>query len=367
MWKIPRQTLPRLPPPLEKGALINAIRNPNFFFYTKDGNIMLISVAIIDMHSHIGNILYPSGGGIIFQTGKKFPPSTGLQLLDEKYLFRDIRLGLALNRIFPNWSTDCERKRNNAATLQNFQKSFEYNHKRLCKAGLETEIKLCVCLPVAPNTDYRDTQKAAQKDSRVIAFASPDFSLCKNNIKLMTAKLASDLSDGAAGIKIHPIIQETPADSKEAMEAVQVISGQKQPKPVLLHSGRAGYYTPKENKSRFADNASAEKTGRLVYEFPNVNFIIGHSGLNEIDLFVKLLKQYKNVWFETSFQPTENIKRLIYEFGADKVLFGSDWPYGLREPAILSAAKACGDGRDKSMLEAIFYGNAANLLNINIK
>ena len=89
------------------------------------------------MHNHIGNILYPSGGGLAFSSGIKFPPSRGLQYLDEKYLFRDKPLGVMLNKLFPNWSVNCERKRNAAATLQNFQKSMIF-HFLLIRQGFQT-------------------------------------------------------------------------------------------------------------------------------------------------------------------------------------------------------------------------------------
>ena len=305
-------------------------------------------IPIIDMHGHLGNILYPSGG-LIFSEGRKFPPSRGLQFLDEKYLFRDIRLGLALNKLFPNWSVNCERARNAAATLQNFRKSIP----------VDENIQLCACFPVAPNTAYEDICKAREKDPRILPFASPDFTL---GVAGMAKKLASDLLSGAAGVKIHPIIQETEADSEAVTAAVQAVADAAKPAPVALHTGRAYYYTPKENKARFADYASAPKIARLVSEFPNVNFIAAHAGLAEYALYAKLLAPYKNAYVDTSFQPPEIIRELVAAYGADRVLFGSDWPYGLRAPAIRAVSEACGG--DKGLCKALFYDNAAALLGL---
>jgi len=303
-------------------------------------------IEIIDMHNHIGDILYPSGGELIFRAGIKFPPSRGLQLLDEKYLFRDKPIGRALNKLFPRWSVNCERARNASATLENFRKSIPDN------------IKLCACLPVAPNTTHEDMRKAAEKEPRILAFASPDFTL---NIADMEKKLAADIAAGAAGVKIHPIIQGTAADSEAVTAAAQVIANSG-PVPIVLHTGRAAYYTPKENKAHFADNASAEKTERLVSAFPNVNFVVAHAGLNESALYAKLLKNHKNVYADTSFQPPEIIGDLISWYGADKILFGSDWPYGLRAPAVSAVCEACGG--DEALLKAVFYDNAAALLGL---
>ena len=301
----------------------------------------------IDMHAHLGNILYKSGGDLIFKTGIKFPPSTGLQFLDEKNLFRNNARSVILNKIFPMWSTNCERKRNAAATLENFRESLE--------ADTGADIKYSVCLPVAPHNNYKDMRAAAEAEPRIIAFTSPDFSDIN-----MAEKLDADLKDGAAGLKIHPIIQETGADSPEVMRAAETAA--LYGVPVLLHSGEAKYYTRRENKSRFGKNASIIKIERLVAAFPAVRFIIGHAGLREIASVIDLLCKYKNASVDTSFQPPEAIQVLIKSFGGGRVLFASDWPYGLRKPAVSAVKEACGS--DKGLLKAVLYDNAAEMLGI---
>lgn len=321
-------------------------------------------IPAIDIHSHLGNILYPpntyseSGENIIFKTGIKFPPSTGLQRIDEKTLFREPFYTIILNKLLPMWSVNCERKRNAAATLQNFKDSFSDT----AKTGIE--IKYCACLPVAPNTTYEDIREAAKTDSRIIAFTSPDFTnLNYMNMNMnMKKKLLADLQNGASGVKIHPIIQETEADSKEVMEAVEVVSKHSKPVPVLLHCGKATYYTPKENKKQFAEYASPARIKRLISAFPGVRFIVGHAGLSEMRAVIDLMSEYKNVYVDTSFQPPEAITTLISVFGGDKVLFASDWPYGLRNPALLAVIEACGG--DDSLLKAVLYDNAYRVLGL---
>ena len=310
-------------------------------------------IPIIDMHGHIGNILYPFGGNLIFKTGIKFPSSSGMQLIDEKTLFRESFGVTILNKLFPMWSVNGERKRNAAATLENFQESLT-----------DTNIERAVCLPIAPNNTYEDMRKAYEADNRIIAFTSPDFTWRglnnDNATKIMKEKLMSDLRDGAMGVKIHPIIQEIQADADEVMQAVEVISIYS--KPVLLHSGKATYYTPAEGKKQFRNCASIVRIERLISTFPNVKFIVGHAGLSEIISAIELLPKYKNVYVDTSFQPPEAIKVLISAFGSDRVLFASDWPYGLRKPAILAVKEACGD--DISLQKAVLYDNAVELLKL---
>ena len=302
----------------------------------------------IDIHSHIGNILYKSGGELIFRTGIKFPRSTGVQRLDEKNLFRTSRRARILDTYLPGWSLANERKRNTAATLENMRASFD--------TGTGVRIEKCVCLPVAPYTDYRDMCAAARAEPRITAFTSPDFSDAGN----MPGKLEADLKNGAAGVKIHPIIQETTADSQEVMQAAETAAAYGA--PVLLHSGRASYYPAREQKDRFTENASIIKIERLIAARPDTRFIVGHAGLGEITAVLELLPKYKNVWVDTSFQPPEAIRTLAGAFGGGRVMFASDWPYGLRRPAVLAVCEACKG--DAGLLEAVLYGNAAELLEL---
>ena len=304
---------------------------------------------IIDAHGHLGDILYPGGGDLIHETGKKFPVSFLQWFLCERALYAESFWSRAAETISPFWSVRSERRRNRSATLENLRKSLE-----------GTNIAHCVCAPVAPNCAYEHISAAAQKEPRIIAFGSPDFTL---GASAMREKLESELKNGAAGVKIHPIIQRIEPDSELVAEAVDVV--QKYKKPVLIHAGPARYYLPKENRSQFSDYAQIEKIGRLVAAFPNVNFIVGHAGLGDYGKAIDLLPKQKNAYVDTSFQSPKSIGELISAFGPDRVLFASDWHYGKRKPMIETALAACGG--DSGLQKAIFYGNAANLISVNFK
>jgi len=300
---------------------------------------------IIDIHGHIGDILYPGGGALIFREGVEFPASKGILKIYEKNLSRETLVTRLASRAFPMRVVNAERKRNFAATLRNFRLSLE-----------GTEIDSCVCAPVSPNNTYEDMLAARNADARVIAFTSPDFSGGS-----AAEKLSDDLSDPvASGVKIHPILQKVKADSKEVFEAVEVVSSFS--KPVLLHTGKARYYPFRENKEQFTGFASIDKVKRLAEAFPQVSFIIGHAGLEEVWPVIDLLSGCKNTYAETSFQPPAIIRELLSAFGKDRVVFGSDWPYGLRLPAILAVEEACGS--DLPLREAVLHSNAAKLLEI---
>lgn len=306
----------------------------------------LKDLKIIDVHGHIGDILYPGGGELIFKTGIKFPASFLEWFLCERVLYKETPLYRAAEKISPYWSVKCERRRNAAATLENLRKSLE-----------GTNIVKCVCAPVEPNVSYDDILAAAKIEPRIIAFTSPDFTL---ELSRMKDKLTSDLKKGAMGVKIHPIIQETEADSENVMTAVEAL--QPYGKPVLLHAASSYYYMPDENKTRFINYSSIERIERLVSAFPKVNFIIGHAGLNDYKKVIEIMPKYSNTYVDTSFQYPQAVKDLIKAFGGKRVMYASDWHYGFRKPAIAAVLKAC--GTDASLLKSVFYDNAANLLGI---
>lgn len=306
----------------------------------------LKEIKIIDVHGHIGDILYPDGGELIFKTGIKYPISFWEWFLCERVLYKETFFFRVAEKFFPYWSVKSERKRNAAATLENLRKSLD-----------DTNIVKCVCAPVEPNVTYDDILAAAKTEPRIIAFTSPDFTLGISNMK---DKLTSDLKKGATGVKIHPIIQEVEADSESVMTAVETL--QPYSKPVLIHAGSSSYYLPSENKTRFINYSSIERIECLISTFPKVNFIIGHAGLDDFKKVIEIMPKYNNAYVDTSFQYPQAVKDLIMAFGGERVMFASDWHYGLRKPAIVAVIEACKN--DAALQKSVFYDNAANLLDI---
>lgn len=301
---------------------------------------------VIDAHGHLGDILNPQGGELIFETGIRFPVSLREWFLCERVLYRETVLYKAAQRLSPLWSVKSEQKRNRAATLENLSRSL-----------LGTNIIKCVCAPVSPFVSYDDLRRASRTEPRIIAFCSPDFTL---GVASMCEKLKNDLQNGAAGVKIHPIIQNTAADGEFVKAAVETLSPYKV--PVLIHTGPATYYLPCDGVKTEAVNASVRRAARLAGMFPDVRFIAGHAGLDDYAECIRYMAAQKNVYVDTSFQHPRALKDLIGAFGGSRVLFASDWHYGRRGPALKAADMACGD--DDGLRRAIFYENAAFLLGI---
>jgi len=301
---------------------------------------------IIDIHTHLGDILYPHGGDLILKknVSKKF--CIDLVTISELGSHHTVAgLENFIHKQFMSLIVRAQRRRNFIASLENMDKSMR-------RAG----VTYSVCMPIAPYLTFDDLKKASVKDPRLIPFTSVDFTQPQNIVEALT----KNIENGAKGLKLHPIIQNEPLDSEKTFNAVEVFSAHHL--PVLFHCGVSSYYLGKEKQKENPQYGQISYAKTLVDRFPDVNFIAGHAGLFEVDEVIKQLGPYPNVWVDISFQPPEKVGDLIFAFGPEKVLYGSDWPFGNMMPAIKIVKNACrGDQRLEKM---IFYENAANLLGL---
>lgn len=302
---------------------------------------------IIDVHSHLGDILYPNGKEQIYKKNVVMEKVYDPQGNNEKLLMRSLGLGKYLYLLLKKQATRAQRARNLTATLENMQKSLD-----------EAGVNFTVCLPIAPNITFEDLAEAATFDSRIIPFTSVDFT-GKHDIG---KKLASDVKQGARGLKLHPIIQRVPLTDKRTFEAVQVFVPFN--KPVLMHAGKAFYYMEDESDKQSPENGEIKDVEALVRSFPKVNFIIGHSGIFWHRQVCKRLRGCTNIWVDTSFQSPGTIRNLVKTFGPEKVMYASDWPWGSRPPHVKTVKAACRG--DRVLEDMIYYKNAAGLLGINM-
>ncbi len=305
-------------------------------------------MTIIDAHSHLGDILYPGGGRLIGRLGvvkeRVFDPARISELGLHKDIFGLGRLGYEW---MPDIITRAERARNFTATYENFRRSMD-----------ECGISYSVALPVPPHVTFDDLAPVAEKDPGVIAFTGVDYSPGVDSI----AKLAADVENGARGLKLHPIIQNISLTSEATMSAVEAFSAYGL--PVLFHCGVSSYYLGAEKRKEHPAYGEIEYALELLKAFPAVNFIAGHSGLFKVEDLLRLLTGCKNLWVESSFQSVAMVRRLLDTFGTERVLFGSDWPYGNRPPALAIVRSLCKG--DKGLERRLLCDNAAELLGIKI-
>jgi hypothetical protein len=307
---------------------------------------------ILDVHGHLGDILYPNGGELIGRLGvekeRVFDPAS----LAESRLHRDpLRLGGLVYRLLARQITRGERARNATATLENFGRSLD-----------EARISHAVCLPIPPNLRFQDLAQAREKDARIVPFTGVDYTPSEDGaFRDPSAELAADVAAGARGLKLHPIIQKIPLTSPETRAALEAFAPYAL--PVLFHCGISSYYLGAERVKEEPRYGAIRDAAALVRGFPGVRFIAGHSGLLQVDQVMDLLAPFPNVFVDTSFQSPERVRQLIEAFGPERVLFASDWPYGNRPPALTIVREACRG--DRGLERRILFENAAQLLGID--
>jgi uncharacterized protein len=304
---------------------------------------------IIDIHTHLGDILYPNGGEQIEKIGVKKKMFFDLISLSELLLHPDFDGTIYESPIYP-FITKASRARNLIATRENMRKSM--NKYGIAKSA---------CMPIAPYLTFDDLKSAAGLDDGIVPFTSVDFTT-KFDITKISAKLKNDVKDGAKGLKLHPIIQSVSLADKRTFQVVEAF--EPHGLPILFHCGISHYYPKNEEDRQVPEYGKINYAKELVTAFPKVKFIAGHAGLFEIGDVIEMLGSMKNVFVDVSIQSPKNVRKLIDLFGPERVLFASDWPWGNRGTPIRAVKKACKG--DEGILRRIFFENSAELLRISV-
>lgn len=308
-------------------------------------------MTIIDIHTHLGDILYHCGSHVIYQEGlpdrNLFDTGFKLRNLFDAGFYAALlyyqHKGEQPPHLIREWGTFSNRQRNFVASVENMQKSLD-----------ASGVTQTCCLPIPPYVTFEDIKQA--KDERIIPFTGIDFTKDYD----IESTLARQIQEGAKGMKLHPIVQKVSLSDARLREAVEIFSAYEL--PILFHSGVTSYYHGKEKSKQEPKNGNIPEAEQLISDFPEVKFIVGHAGGIEVDQVLATLPEYENAFVDTSFQSPEKIKELVNAFGAELVLFASDWPYGDRTVSIKMVRLACNG--NKELEEKLFYQNAVTLLGL---
>ncbi len=123
---------------------------------------------------------------------------------------------------------------------------------------------------------------------------------------------------GLKGFKIHPDIQGFKLDHKGYLKAYEL--AEKFSIPVLMHTGDDRY-----------DNSNPNRLIPILKEFKNLKVVGAHYGGWSIwEKASKELCEFDNFYVDCSssmpYITFETCKEITYRYGADKVLFGTDYP-----------------------------------------
>lgn len=162
------------------------------------------------------------------------------------------------------------------------------------------------------------------------------------------------VSLGLRGIKLHPDFQQFCIDDPKAMKIYEAAEGRL---PVLIHTGDSRYQWSKP-----------ARLVKVLEAFPRLDVIAAHfGGWSEWDSAVSVLggHRYGNLWTDCSSSlyamSPEHAKRLIDAYGADRVLFGTDYPMWTASEELKRFSEIALTERE---CEMIFHENAEKLLKL---
>jgi predicted TIM-barrel fold metal-dependent hydrolase len=160
---------------------------------------------------------------------------------------------------------------------------------------------------------------------------------------------------GARVVKLHPAAQRFFPDAPEAMEIYEECA--RLGLVVFFHGGRAGIeptYAHPYTLMRYYEP--------MLEEFPQVQFVLGHSGARDVADAIPLARRYPNTWLDLHGQGLTTLHEIIDRAGGDRLLFGTDWPF-YHLAATLAKVLIVTEGRP-DLRYAILRGNADRLLGL---
>lgn len=118
--------------------------------------------------------------------------------------------------------------------------------------------------------------------------------------------------------------------------------------PFILHSAhKEGLYQ--------------KQLAEVTPSYPDLVMILAHAGIGDQRTVVRLAQEHKNIYLDTSINFKHNIELIVLSARADKVLFGTDAPYGPVKKTLMEMEIDW--PRDKSVVK-VMYGNAARILGV---
>ena len=165
--------------------------------------------------------------------------------------------------------------------------------------------------------------------------------------------LSELISLGLKGVKLHPDFQNFEADSPRAMRIFELCADAGL--PVLVHTG--DYRFDYSNPNRIAN---------VLRAFPKLKFIGAHfGGWSVWDEASKVLADFENILVDTSSTfyavGPEKGRELILRWGAERVMFGSDYPMWHPQQDIDCLLEM---GLSENDYRMIFWDNAAKVFGL---
>lgn len=220
------------------------------------------------------------------------------------------------------------------------------------KAGIACSVVFSTATTVKQVPSIHSFISEMQKESKghLIGFGTLHPDMTSGEIE---SEVENILALGLHGIKLHPDFQHVPADSKAVFRMAQAAAGKL---PILIHAG--------DYRHSFSHPAQIRK---LALSFPDLTLIAAHfGGWSEWHKAPDALADLPNVYVDTSsslacISPGKAME-LIGRYGADHVLFGTDYPMWEAGEEVARIDRLSLSAQDR---RKILHDNACALLSIS--
>jgi predicted TIM-barrel fold metal-dependent hydrolase len=299
---------------------------------------------IIDSHAHIGDI---------FHGNKNITFKTNIKKGDYDDPFIDCERSGYTIPLIPKKVEDlinAGQFRCREWTLENLTRELDRH----------PEVRGIVMLPIWPNQTFEEYWAASRLEPRIIPFTTCVLDM---PVEKMTEKLRRDIKNGARGLKLHPTIQNVPLDDPKIAEAVKVFRDADL--PVLTHCGANPYYTEDNPWSRKTTPAYSDiaEVAKFCHTFADTKIIVAHC-CSAVDMLYEQVKGLPHVYTDTSMCSAALMRKGVELLGEDKILFGTDVPFGSFHYSIAELDKAFPGETD--ILDRVAFGNIAALMRLEL-
>jgi len=177
------------------------------------------------------------------------------------------------------------------------------------------------------------------------------FAWLSHKIPDASEKLEDYVRRGFKGLKLHPVLGHHSLLDSRLEPLLDKAAHLKI--PIMIHTG----WRPK---------GSVKDVGKLAEIYPDAKFINAHMkedwGVNPRKSHIKVALEHDNIWLETSYsEHRRRIAEAVDVLGSDRIVFGSDHPYGNISEEMNKIRFAPISERDKVK---ILGENALELLNL---
>ena len=195
---------------------------------------------------------------------------------------------------------------------------YDGRYSTLVEFGSKIGVKHYVIFSVATtpkqvhsiNTYIADTVKQSNGLMTGLGTLHPDSEDIEGDI-------AEIIALGLKGVKMHPDFQKFQIDDKKCYKIYEACQGKM---PVLLHTGDSRY-----------DYSNPDRMKKVLEDFPDLTVIGAHfGGWSCWKEAAETLSKYKNFYVDCSssfdWLTAEESRNLVRIYGADHVLFATDFP-----------------------------------------